>query len=184
MTRNPILKKNSIRASLAIVLACALWAGSHSLARADDPPFTIDPNCVDNASPHVCTEVVAEVKAELNLYNQALNPVNVDEIMKFYHPQLIHYVSTIGRWFRGRDDFRNNFIAPWAQAMDRVTLDLSQFHYRVVSPNLVIAYGAIPGVLRLKNGTSFMQTLAQTITLVRNPDYDPGHPFVVIANHE
>ena len=185
MTSNPILKKNSIRASLAIALGCALWAGSHSVARADDPPFRqIDPDCMDNASPHVCTEVVAEIKDELNRYNQALNPVNVDEVMKFYHPQLIHYVSAMGRWFRGRDDFRDNFIAPWAQSMTSVALDLSQFHYRVVTPNLVIAYGAIPGVLNLKNGTTVMQTLPQTVTLVRNPDYDLARPFVVIANHE
>jgi hypothetical protein len=172
----------------ALVL-CGLVAGFGGLrnARAADdghnPP--IHPDCVDNSTPRICSAIVAELKGELALFNRDFNPPNVGEIVKFYHPQVVHYVSSIGRWFRGRDDLRNNFFVPFAANIASASLDFSPYHYQVINPNMVITYGAIPGVVHLKNGVTVVQNpLPQTVTCVRNPEFDLARPFVVLADHE
>jgi hypothetical protein len=173
---------------IALAAACLLIVagGRHSL-RADEHenPLPVHPDCADNQSPHVCTEVIAELKAELALFNQDFNPPNLEEIVKFYDKNVIHYVGSAGRWFRGRDDLRNNFFAPFVAQVASASLDFSPYHFRVISPNLVISYGAVPGVVHLKGGATLVQNpLPQTVTWVRNPDFDPKRPFVVLTDHE
>jgi hypothetical protein len=154
-----------------------------SALNTDSP--SIHPDCADSKHPQKCTKIVNQIQEELALFNQAFNPPNLDEIVKFYHPEVIHYISSTGRFYRGRTQLRNEFIAPFLGVVSNAELDFSPFHFRVVSPDLVITYGAIPGVIHLNDGSTVVQPpLPQTVTWVRNDEDDPSRPFVVIADHE
>ncbi|HXU29453.1 MAG TPA: nuclear transport factor 2 family protein [Thermoanaerobaculia bacterium] len=133
-----------------------------------------------------CSDVVGEVQATLAGFNQDLDPPNLDELVKYYHPDVVHYVSSLGVWFVGRDDLRDNYFAPFVATVSMASLDFSVLQYHVVDCNTVLAYGAVPGRVVLLDGTTILQApLPQTVTFVRNPDkHDHKRPFVVLSADE
>jgi hypothetical protein len=176
------------RIAVGLLLGAAFLAlgGSLFSARADDSPRRpVHPDCTDNPNPQMCTETITELRSELDQFNQFLNPPNVDEIMKFYHEDVIHYISAAGIWIRGRQQLRNLFWAPFSALITGGSFDWSPYHYQVIGPNLVVTYGAIPATGYLKSGGTLSQPpLPQTVTWIRNPEHDPLRPFVVISDHE
>ena len=130
-------------------------------------------------------EIIAEITTVLDGFNRHFNPPNIDEIVKYYHRDVIHYVANAGRFYRGRDELRAEFFAPFVAGVAWARLDFSPMRFQVVSRDLVISYGAIPGMVYLANGETMEQPpLPQTITWLRNPEGDPARPFVVLAAHE
>ncbi len=175
-----------VTGSALLVFRLLIGLGKMQPALADDHSKTAThPDCMGNRDPKGCTEVIMEIKAEFECFNQAFDPPNLDEIAKFYHPQVVHYISAINFWFRGREEFRNNFLAPFVGSVAKAKLDFSPYRFQVIDRDLVIPYGALPGVILLKSGATVIQTpLAQTVTRVRSPERDRGRPFVVLADHE
>jgi ketosteroid isomerase-like protein len=150
----------------------------------DSKAGPIHPDCVDHRQPRLCGRVVEELARELDLFNEAFNPPDVDQLAAFYHDDAILFVDSVGRFFRGRDAIRNQFFAPLAAQIDHATVDLSAFSYRVISPNLVILYGSPTTVVTFQDGSVVtLPPLPQTLTWVRQGG-DPSRPFVVVADHE
>jgi ketosteroid isomerase-like protein len=144
----------------------------------------VHPDCVDHRQPRLCGRVVEELARELDLFNGAFDPPDVDQLAAFYHDDAILFVDSVGRFFRGRDAIRNEFFAPLAAQIDHATVDLSAFNYRVISPYLVILYGSPTTVVTFQDGSVVtLPPLPQTLTWVRQGG-DRSRPFVVVADHE
>ena len=141
--------------------------------------------CDDDPRRNRCEHIVADLRVELERVNEAFNPLNIDEVVRFYDTGVIHYVSSTDSFYRGRDELREGFFEPFAALVERARLDFSTFSFQIVDQNLAITYGAIAGEGIFTGGAPFVQPpLPQIVTWVRNPDHDPERPWVVVADHE
>ena len=142
------------------------------------------PDCFDHPQPRLCTRVVEELTEELERFNEAFNPPDADQLAAFYHEDAILFVGSTGRFFRGHDEIRDEFFAPLVADLESAVVDLSEFRFRVISPNLVILYGSPSTVVTFKDGSVVtLPPLPQTLTWVRQGG-DPSRPFAVLADHE
>lgn len=147
-------------------------------------PAPIHPDCLDHQEPRLCTRVVEELVEELDRFNEAFNPPDADQLAAFYHEDAILFVGSTGRFFRGRDEIRNEFFAPLVAGISQAVVDVSAFRFRVISPNLVILYGSPTSVVTFKDGSVVtLPPLPQTLTWVRQAG-DRSRPFVVLTDHE
>ena len=147
-------------------------------------PATIHPDCLDHHEPRLCTRVVEELTEELGVFNEAFNPPDADQLAAFYHEDAILFVGSAGRFFRGRDEIRNEFFAPLVAGVSHAVVDVSAFRFQVISPNLAILYGSPTTVVTFKDGSVVtLPPLPQTLTWVRQGG-DSSRPFVVLADHE
>lgn|GEM_PF-6683760 len=145
----------------------------------------VHPDCQDNHEPRLCTRVVAELRAELDRFNEAFSAPDAARLAAFYHPKAILYDNSIGRFFRGRDEIRDDYFAPLVTLISSATVDASAFHYQVVSPDLIVLYGSPTAVVTFKNGdTVTLPPRPQTLTWVRSTDDDQAKPFVIISDQE
>ena len=144
----------------------------------------IHPDCLDHQHPRLCTRVVEELTEELGRFNEAFNPPDADQLAAFYHEDAILFVGSTGRFFRGQDEIRNEFFAPLVADVSQAAVDMSAFHFQVISPNLVILYGSPGTVVTFRDGSVVnLPPLPQTLTWVRQGG-DRSRPFVVVADHE
>jgi uncharacterized protein (TIGR02246 family) len=147
-------------------------------------PDPIHPDCLDHHEPRLCARVVEELVAELDGFNEAFNPPDADQLAAFYHEDAILFVGSTGRFFRGREEIRNEFFAPLVAGISQAVVDVSAFRFRVVSPDLVILYGSPATVVTFKDGSVVtLPPLPQTLTWVRQGG-DRSRPFVVLTDHE
>jgi len=154
------------------------------LVSARNPARSIHTDCVDHDQPQLCTRVVEELTAELGRFNDAFGSQSADELAAFFHEDAILFVGSSGRFFRGRDEIRNDFFAPLVAGILDAKVDISAFHYRVVNPNLVILYGSPTTVVTFKDGSTVtLPPLPQTLTWVRQGG-DRSRPFVALTDHE
>jgi uncharacterized protein (TIGR02246 family) len=145
---------------------------------------SIHADCVDHDQPQLCTRVVEELTAELGHFNDAFGSQNADELAAFFHEDAILFVGSTGRFFRGRDEIRNDFFVPLVAGILDAKVDISAFHYRVVGPNLVILYGSPTTMVTFKDGSTVtLPPLPQTLTWVRQGG-DRSRPFVALTDHE
>lgn len=93
---------------------------------------SIHPDCLDHPQPRLCTRVIEELTEELGRFNEAFNPPDLDQLATFYHEDAVLYVGSTGRFFRGRDEIRNEFFAPFVAAFDSATVDTSAFRFQVL----------------------------------------------------
>jgi ketosteroid isomerase-like protein len=144
----------------------------------------IHPDCLDHHQPRLCTRVVEELTAELGRFNEVFSHPDADQLATFYHEDAILYVGSTGRFFRGRDEIRNDFFAPLVAGINSATVDLSAFHFRVVNANLVVLYGSPTSLVTFKDGNTVMlPPLPQTLTWVRQGG-ERARPFVILTDHE
>ena len=145
---------------------------------------SLHPDCLDHHQPRLCTRVVEELTEELGRFNEAFASPDPNQLAAFYHEDAILYVGSTGRFFRGRDEIRNDFFAPLVAGINSATVDISAFHFQVISPNLVILYGSPTSVVTFKDGSTVtLPPLPQTLTWVREGG-DRARPFVVLTDHE
>lgn len=141
--------------------------------------------CDDHPQRNHCEHIVADLRVELERINEAFDPLNVDEAVRFYDTGVIHYVSSTDSFYRGRDELREGFFEPFAAFVEGARLGFSAYSFQVLDQDLIITYGAIAGEGTFTDGTPFVQPpLPQIVTWVRNPDHDPKRPWVVVADHE
>jgi len=141
-------------------------------------------DCLDHQQPRLCSRVVEELMEELDRLNEAFNPPDADRLAAFYHEDAILFVGSTGRFFRGREEIRDEFFAPLAAGVENAVVDLSAFHFQVISANLVILYGSPTTTVTFKDGSVVvLPPLPQTLTWVRQGG-DPAIPFVAVADHE
>lgn len=173
--------------ALVTVLATSPTTGG-VIAPFDDedkaPANRIHPDYLDHHEPRLCTRVVDELMAELGRFNEAFSAPDPDQLAIFFHEDAILFVGSTGRFFRGRDEIRNDFFAPLVADIDSATVDISVFHYRVISPNLVVLYGSPTTVVTFRDGSTVtLPPLPQTLTWVRQGG-DRAQPFVILTDHE
>jgi len=143
----------------------------------------INPDCVNHQTPRLCNRVVQELTSELDRLNDAFGSGNADELAAFYHQSAILFVDSTGRFFRGRDEIRNDFFAPLISGILDAKVDISAFHFRVIGPNLVVLFGSPATVVTFKDGSTVtLPPLPQTLTWVRQGDRT--RPFAIITDHE
>jgi ketosteroid isomerase-like protein len=144
----------------------------------------VHPDCLDHHQPRLCTRVVEELAEELGKFNEAFNPPDADQLAAFYHEDAILFVGSTGRFFRGHDEIRDEFFAPLVADLESAVVDLSVFHFQVISSNLVVLYGSPATVVTFKDGSVVtLPPLPQTLTWVRQGG-DRSRPFVALADHE
>ena len=145
---------------------------------------SIHPDCLDHHEPRLCTRVVEELTAELGRFNEAFSAPDATRLAAFYHEDAILFVGSSGRFFRGRDEIRNDFFVPLVAGINSAAVDISAFHFRVNSPNLVILYGSPTSVVTFKDGSMVtLPPLPQTLTWVRE-GRDRDRPFEILTDHE
>jgi len=145
---------------------------------------SIHPDCRDHHQPQLCTRVVEELTQELGRFNAAFNPPDADQLAAFYHRDAILFVGSTGRFFRGHDEIRDEFFAPLVADLESAVVDISAFHFQVISANLVILYGSPTTVVTFDDGSVVtLPPLPQTLTWVRQGG-DRLRPFVALADHE
>ena len=143
----------------------------------------IHPDCANHRQPRLCNRVVQELTAELDRFNDAFGSSDADELAAFFHEDAILFVDTSGRFFRGRDEIRNDFFAPLVAGILDATVDVSAFHFRVIGPNLVILFGSPTAVVTFRDGSMVtLPPLPQTLTWARQGDRT--RPFVILTDHE
>jgi uncharacterized protein (TIGR02246 family) len=122
--------------------------------------------------------------AELDRFNDAFGSQDADELAAFFHEDAVLFVDMNGRFFRGRDEIRNDFFAPLVAGILEATVDISAFHFRVINPNLVVLYGSPTTVVTFKDGSKLtLPPLPQTLTWARQGG-DKTRPFVILTDHE
>lgn len=67
-------------------------------------------DCMDHPQPQLCIRLVEELITELGRFNEAFSTPDLDELAAFFHEDAILFVDTTGRFFRGRDEIRNDFF--------------------------------------------------------------------------
>ena len=145
---------------------------------------TIHPDCLDHREPRLCTRVVEELTEELGRFNEAFSLPDANQLAAFYHEDAILFVGSSGRFFRGRDEIRNDFFVPLVAGINSAAVDISAFHYRVSSPNLVVLYGSPTTVVTFRDGSTVtLPPLPQTLIWVRQGG-DRIRPFVILTDHE
>src|SRR6185295_11639340 len=175
-------RKGEVIMSRNALLAAA--CGMLMTVSASSGAGAIHPDCVDNHQPQVCTRVVEDLLAELGAFNAAFNPPDADRLAAFYHEDAILFVGSAGRFFRGHDEIRDEFFAPLVAGITGATVDISAFHFQVISPNLAILYGSPTTVVTFPDGSVVtLPPLPQTLTWVRQGG-DRARPFVVLTDHE
>ena len=141
-------------------------------------------DCANHHEPPLCNRVVEELTAELDRLNDAFASQDADKLAAFYHEDAILFVDSTGRFFRGRDEIRNDFFAPLVSGILDAKVDISAFHVRVVGPNLVVLYGSPTTVVTFLDGSTLtLPPLPQTLTW-RREGGDRSRPFVVLTDHE
>jgi len=151
---------------------------------AESAPADIHPDCLDHQQPQLCSRVVEELTAELGTFNEVFSHPDADQLAAFYHEDAILFVGSTGRFFRGRDEIRDEFFAPLVAGIASATVDGSAFHFQVINPNLVVLYGSPTTVVTFKDGSVVaLPPLPQTLTWVRQGG-DRSRPFVVLTDHE
>lgn len=144
----------------------------------------IHPDCANHDTARLCNRVIEELTAELDRFNDAFGSQNADELAAFFHEDAILFVDMNGRFFRGRDEIRNDFFAPLVAGILDATVDISAFHFRVISPNLVILFGSPTTVVTFMDGSTVtLPPLPQTLTWARQGG-DRIRPFVILTDHE
>lgn len=145
---------------------------------------TIHPDCANHREPRLCDRVIEELTAELGRFNEAFASQDADELAAFFHEDAILFVDSAGRFFRGRDEIRNDFFAPLVAEILNATVDISVFHFRVISPNLVVLFGSPVTVVTFKDGSTVtLPPLPQTLTWALQGG-DRDRPFVIVTDHE
>ena len=148
------------------------------------PGGDIHPDCADHHKPQLCSRVVHELTAELDRFNDAFASGSADELAAFFHEDAILFVGSTGRFFRGRDEIRNDFFVPLVADILDAEVDISAFHFRVMNPNLVVLFGSPTTVVTFSDGSSVtLPPLPQTLTWVRQAG-DRTRPFVILTDHE
>lgn len=144
----------------------------------------IHPDCANHHQPELCTRVIEELTEELGRFNEAFSPPDADQLAAFFHEDAILFVGSTGRFFRGREEIRNDFFAPLVAGISSASVDISAFHFQVISPNLVVLYGSPTTVVTFPDGSVLtLPPLPQTLTWVRQGG-DQTRPFVVLTDHE
>src|SRR5262249_33854231 len=145
----------------------------------------IHPDCANHHAPRLCNRVVEELTSELDRLNDAFGSTNADELAAFYHDDAILFVDSVGRFFRGHDEIRNDFFAPLVTGILDAKVDISAFHFRVIDPNLVVLFGSPTTVVTFKDGSTVtLPPLPQTLTWARARPGDRTRPFVILTDHE
>jgi ketosteroid isomerase-like protein len=144
----------------------------------------IHPDCLDHQQPRLCTRVVEELTEELGSFNAAFSHPDADRLAAFYHEDAILFVGSTGRFFRGRDEIRDEFFAPLVAGIENAFVDPAAFRFQVISANLIVLYGSPTTTVTFKDGSVVtLPPLPQTLTWVRQGG-DPSSPFVVLTDHE
>ena len=145
----------------------------------------IHPDCQGNREPRKCTRVVEELRTELDHFNEVFSAPDAAGLAAFYHKKAILYDGSVGRFFRGRDEIRDDYFAPLVTLISGATVDVSAFHYQVINPDLVILYGSPTAVVTFKDSSTMsLPPKPQTLTWVRGDDDDQSRPFVIISDQE
>jgi ketosteroid isomerase-like protein len=166
-----------------LLTAGVIWvAGSTSPLGASGD--AIHPDCLDHHEPRLCTRLVEELTAELGRLNEAFGTRDAGQLAAFYREDAILYVGSAGRFFRGRAEIESGFFAPLVATINSATVDLSAFHFRVSSPDLLVIYGSPTTVVTFTDGTTVtLPPLPQTLTWVRQGG-DRARPFLVLTDQE
>ena len=142
---------------------------------------SIHVDCLDHDQPQLCTRVVEELIENMGHFNEAFNPPNLDRLALFFHEDAV--VFSNGRFFVGREQIRNELLTPLVAGVAGATVDISAFHFQVINPNLVIAYGSPRTVITLPNGSAVtLPPLTQSNTWVRQSE-DGDRRFVLLTDH-
>lgn len=175
-----------LKTKLLVSTAALLLAGGLCSAEDDDHRnLTIHPDCMQNPNPYLCTDMVTELLAELAAFNDAFIVPNATEAAAFYHQRATLYTSANNTFYIGHSDILSLFFVPFVAALKTASVDFRPFHFSVISPSVIVSYGRLPASLVLANGTSATQPpLPQTVTWVRNEQYDRKRPFLIISDHE
>ncbi len=143
----------------------------------------VHPDCANHRQPRLCNHVIEELTTELDLFNDAFASQDADQLAAFFHEDAILFVDSVGRFFRGRNEIRNDFFVPLIDGILNATVDTSVFHYRVIGPNLVVLFGSPTTVVTFKDGSTVtLPPLPQTLTWMRQGDL--ARPFVILTDHE
>lgn len=144
----------------------------------------LHPDCLDHQQPRFCTRIVAELLERLEQFNEAFAAPQAEQLATFYHEEAILFVGSTGRFFRGREAIRDEFFTPFIVDLASANVDLTAFHFQVLSANLVMVYGAPRAVVTFKDGSTVtLPPLPQTLTWVRQRG-ERQHSFVILADHE
>jgi hypothetical protein len=166
-----------------MTLAAILFAMVAIPARAIQS--NIHPDCVNNPNPILCTHMVYELVEELNSFNLAFVDPNPVEAASFYHPRAIAYSGGFGVFFIGRESILDDALVPLLANIQSISLGVQDFHFSVINPFTIVAYGRIPATGVHKDGTPITQApLAQTLTWTRNDTFDPKRPFLIMSDQE
>lgn len=57
--------------------------------------------------------MVADLRAELDQFNEAFSALDAGRLATFFHKKAILYDSSVGRFFRRRDEIRTEYFAHW-----------------------------------------------------------------------
>lgn len=167
-------------ATAALCLAVLLLCGN---ARADER--VIHPDCKNNPSPELCTDMVNDLITELSNFNQAFITPNAEEAGSFYHPRATLYTSATGHFFIGREDILNSYLKPSFPTFRSANVDISKFHFSVISPTVIVSYGAVPTTITLPSGSILqLPPLPQTLTWIRNENMEHKRPFLITSDQE
>ena len=120
----------------------------------------------------------------MDRFNDAFASPDADELAAFFHEEAILFVNSTGRFFRGRDEIRDDFFAPLVAGILDARVDISAFHFRVIGPNLVVLFGSPTTVVTFRDGSKVtLPPLPQTLTWARQ-GRDRDRPFVILTDHE
>jgi ketosteroid isomerase-like protein len=174
--RRTTMKKMMISTAFAAALVGTTLLGG-SEAFAGQP---VHPDCVDNAQPEMCTNVVETILLELEAWHVALLDGNIDEMAEFYvDPGAI--VSIFGEFYRGKDAYRSGFLTPmFTYQVCSADFDFSATRFQVLSPDLVVQYGSVPGTL-FNYDSSTIPLQQSTMSIWTRNHGDQKRPFAVAA---
>jgi ketosteroid isomerase-like protein len=170
------MKKTIISAAFA-----AAFVGATLLGGSEAKAFEyVHPDCVDNPQPEMCTNVVETILVELEDWSVALLDGNIDEISDFYvDPGAV--VFNLGAFYRGKDAYRSGFLFPmFSYQVSGAYFDFSATRFQVLSADLVVQYGAVPGTLFNKDSSTVPLQQSTMSVWTRNHG-DPKRPFAVAA---
>jgi hypothetical protein len=181
-------KENAMKSAWKLkgLMAARIWIAAivtfGGVAHADERP--IHPDCTNNPHPELCTEMVNDLLTELGKFNEAFISPNLQEAADYYHPRAILYTAATN-FLIGRESIKNTLLAPLFAAIRTASVDFHKFHFSVISPSMIVSYGALPATIVLSNGTTLQQPpLPQTLTWIRNESFDRKRPFLITSDHE
>ncbi len=171
---------NIIRTLAGLVVAGVLAAAS--------PLPQIHPDCVASQAPVLCTVTVNQIIQELNYFNQVFSIPGAQgaaQAALFYHPDAVLYTKATDSFYVGRQAIQNTYFAPLFSTIRGAKVDVSALHFAVIDFDSVVVYGRPGATITLPDGTVLnAPPLPQTLTFVRNPQYDPKRPFVMMQDQE